>query len=553
MEVATHTDASLDDDVRGNESAVILALEITDSDLRTELQRYPDELSRQRCALDLMRLGLLATRMAGGRVDARAVEDAGQQVVRQLEDVLGDRSRELLRSLTTALEHYFDGTSGMVSQRIESLIRKDGELEKVLEAHLGAEDSVLARTLAASLGERSPLLRLLSSTDREGIQARIREALDVSLADQRRQILREFSLDNRDSALARLVAEITAKQTELETDLRGCVDDVTKEFSLDQPDSALSRLVARVEATQKSISDQFSLDNEMSALSRISLMLTTTSQDISRNLTLDDEASALSRLNRGLVQSIEALHRGNQEFQSEVRSVLAGLQARRETAARSTIHGIDFEDQLGQLLQVEAQKVGDIYEATGKKVGVIKNCKVGDHVISLGPDSHAPEARIAWESKDQVSCDLKSALAEIEHARKNRHAQVGVFVFSRRTAPAGVLSFARYGADLIVVWDPEDSATDIFPTVAFSVARALAARTKRVGEKQSESRQDIEEAVRAIEKQLGFLEEIRKWAETVQSNGGKIADRALRMRTEIERQVATLDEQIAAMEEEAMD
>ncbi len=108
--------------------------------------------------------------------------------------------------------------------------------------------------------------------------------------------------------------------------------------------------------------------------------------------------------------------------------------------------------------------------------GAIKNCKIGDFVTELGPDSAAPGARIVWEAKDDRSYDLKRALAEMDEARKNRQAQVGVFVFARSAAPDGLQPFARYGNDLVITWDPEDPASDLFIKAALSVARALVIR-----------------------------------------------------------------------------
>ena len=47
---------------------------------------------------------------------------------------------------------------------------------------------------------------------------------------------------------------------------------------------------------------------------------------------------------------------------------------------------------------------------------------------------------------------------------------VGVFVFSQRTAPCRWIleSLARYGDNVVVVWDAEDSATDAYLVAALS-------------------------------------------------------------------------------------
>jgi hypothetical protein len=45
--------------------------------------------------------------------------------------------------------------------------------------------------------------------------------------------------------------------------------------------------------------------------------------------------------------------------------------------------------------------------------------------------------------------------------QQSREASLGLFVLSTNAAPDGVPGFARYGDDVIVVWNPEDPATDV--------------------------------------------------------------------------------------------
>jgi hypothetical protein len=362
--------------------------------------------------------------------------------------------------------------------------------------------------------------------------------------EQREHILQEFSLDNKQSALSRLVAELAASNGELKTDLKTKVDSLVDEFSLDRPDSALSRLVGRVETAHKAITNEFSADNEHSAIARLSRMLQETSQQIDKHLTLDDDSSALARLKRELLTTIESLVSSNSSFQSEVRTTLATLQARKEEAARSTRHGQTFEEQIGLLIATEGQRLNDPYELAGMTTGAIKNCKTGDFVTTLGPDSAAPGARVVWEAKEDRSYDLKRALAEIELARKNRQAQIGVFVFSKSTAPEGLQPFARYGSDIVIMWDAENTDSDLNVRVAYSVARALVIRENHESIESEQALKAIDIATRAIEKQLEHLDQIKIWAETVRNNGEKVVERAAKMRSDLAKEVDALDRQV---------
>ena len=100
-------------------------------------------------------------------------------------------------------------------------------------------------------------------------------------------------------------------------------------------------------------------------------------------------------------------------------------------------------------LQSESQRVGDIATRTGNTTGLIKHCKVGDVVVDLGPDSAAPGARAVAEAKEKAGYSLANALEELDQARKNRGASVGLFVFSKRTAPEGLQPIHRYGSDVV--------------------------------------------------------------------------------------------------------
>jgi hypothetical protein len=475
-----------------------LRLEVSDPEVLAELRRHGDGEDCQPYALAALRIGVLALRSAAGQVDAAAIREAGTSLMSEVRDLLSRRATEMNERMGAMLTQYLDPQSGALPQRLNAFLRQDGELERIFRTQIGAEDSLLAKSLAAHLGEGSPLFRLLSPTDSAGLQAQLARSVEEALAEQRKIILREFSLDQKDSALSRLVSE-------------------------------------------------FSLDGEGSAMNRLARMLAATSEQIGKNLTLDDEASALARLKRELEGMVGRLLRENAEFQLQMREAVARLDTRRKEEARSPRHGIEFEERLGALLAHEAQRLGDLHEATGDVTGVIKNCKVGDHVIELGAESAAANARIVWEAKDKQGSTLRGALAEIDEARRNRHAQVGVFVFSSATAPAGLESLQRRGNDIVVVWDADDPAGEIVVRAAYSLARCMAVRERRADRESQSALVELDHAARSIEKQVSYLDEVRRWAETVRGHGEKIADRSGRMVEELKREVERLDAQVAAM------
>ena len=484
--------------LRAVSASVTLVLEVSDPEVLAELRRHGDGEECEQFALSALRIGVLAMRAASGQVDAACIREAGSALMGEVRELLSTRVTEMSERVAATLTQYLDPQSGALPQRLHALVRQDGELERLFRAHVGADDSLLTRSLAVHLGEGSPLFRLLSPTDAAGLRSQVSTTIEEALTEQRKLILREFSLDQKDSALSRLVSE-------------------------------------------------FSLDDEGSAMNRLAKMLAATSEQIGRNLTLDDEGSALSRLKRELQNMVERLVRDNHEFQLQMREALTRLDTRRKEEARSPRHGIEFEERLGALLAEESQRLGDLYEATGDTTGNIKNCKVGDHVIELGSESAAAHARIVWEAKEKNGSTLRAAIEEIDEARRNRHAQVGVFVFSSKTAPEGLEALQRHGSDVLVVWNPDDPASEIVIRAAYSLARSLAVRERRTDRQSQAAILEIERAARGIEKQVGYLEEVRKWAETVKGHGEKIVDRSARMADDLRRDVERLDAQIAAM------
>jgi hypothetical protein len=248
-----------------------------------------------------------------------------------------------------------------------------------------------------------------------------------------------------------------------------------------------------------------------------------------------------------LVGAIQEIDRQNHDFHAEVRVTLASLQTRRDEARRSTRHGITFEAQLGELLMLEAQRVGDMCSATGTLVGSTRNCKTGDYVIQLGPESSAPGARIAWEAKEDKRYDVTSALVEVDGARKNRDASIGIFVFSKKTSPAEIQPLMRYGQDIVIVWDADDPSTDLYVRAAYSVARALSSRACDRSSHSHQAAGTLEQAIRVIEKQIQHLDQIKTWSETIRGHGEKIGERTAKMKAELAKELQRLDELASAL------
>jgi len=499
------------------ETGLRLGLMIEDPESIAALVSYPEGRERNRFVRTALRIGILALNQAQGRFDSESMRNEGERLVRDMEGKLADYRRQTETQLTNTLKEYFDPQNGRFNERVERLVRQDGELEKLMRARMEESERTLAETLTRHVGADSMLMQHLAPGESNRFLASLREHVEKTLATQADAILREFSLDNTEGALARLVRELKDKHGEAADGLKARIGEVVQEFSLDNEQSALSRLVRRVESAQKQISDEFSLDAEN---------------------------SALARMKRELTQMIKDQDTAAREFQTKVVSALDAMRARKAAEAASTTHGHDFQQAGFEVLQGLATQANDIAEDTGNSAGLIPRSKVGDAVITLGPDNAAAGARIAIEFKEAGNYTLKTTLEEIDTARKNRDAGVGLFVHSRRTAPDGLEALARYGNDIVVVWDAEDETSDAYLKAGFMAAKALTVRARMENAEHTADFLAIDKSLTEIQRQVKYLDEIKTWSGTIKNSAEKVIDRVERMQKALDVELETLGQQV---------
>jgi hypothetical protein len=507
--------------IRSNNSIFVeLNLEISDPEMLIELTAFPEGRNRQDFAMTALRIGILALKQAEGRIDAENVRNEGEKMISALQQHLSEHQRIVTQQIAHTIKEYFDPQSGRFNERLEKLLEKNGELEQVIQRQIGQDDSELAKTLDANFGKTSAIMQKLDPAASSGILNNIQQSVDISLKSSTDGILKEFTLDNKNSALSRLVTELTNQHGKLTANIQGSMNDVVGEFSLDSENSALSRLVHRVETAQKQISDEFSLDTE---------------------------SSALARLQREMTKILSEHKKDSAEFQQEVRESLVGMKARKDEAKRSTNHGNIFETELLNATQLMCQKSGDIVTGVGKTTGNINHCKVGDILIELGTEHIASGSKIIIEAKQSSSYDMTKAREEIETARKNRSAGSGIFVFSKMTAAEGMEPFIRLGNDIFILWDSEDSNSDIILLAAISVARALSTRKANVQNSQEKDFCEMNLSVREIEKQLSGLCEINTLLTTIKNNSKRGLKRIKIMNNSLHAQITTLDKHLESL------
>src|SRR5207249_11701166 len=99
---------------------------------------------------------------------------------------------------------------------------------------------------------------------------------------------------------------------------------------------------------------------------------------------------------------------------------------------------------------------------------------------------------------------------------------VGVFVMATSHATDGFPSVARYGSNVLVIWDEVDGATDPYLHAAILLGLGLASRASNVGDQADiEALRDIESR---IEGEVRRLDKMEKHNEAIRKNSDGIRD-----------------------------
>lgn len=505
-------------------SPTIVNLVVSDPEVLIALSEYPDGSARTNFLATALKVGVLALKAARGTLDSDTLRREGARVMEELGSRLNSWRGTFEERVSGSLAHYFDPQQGTFMERVNRLTRSDGDLATVVRAQVQEAQSNLTKVFEQFIGENSQLFRMLDPSGSNELVTTLQRTLDGVVESQNKAILGQFSLDNKDGALVRFLNELTAKYGDLNQALSRDMQTIVAEFSLDSEDSALSRLVSRVESAQRSLTAELSLDNEDSALQRLQKMLT---------------------------DHHETLLKQQLELSARLDAAISSMSARREEAAKSTRHGLEFESTLGEHLREVVQGAGDILEETSLSTGLKPNCKVGDYVITIGPEKVASGARIVVEAKESASYDLSRTLEEAHTARTNRQANVCVFVHSVKTAPASIPGFKRYGNDIVVKWDADDDALDVWLQAALMVANALSVKAASHDKQDAASFEKIDKAIERIRKCIESFEEINTSASTAKNAAEKILNRARLIQEGLSSNVQTIMDEVAKVKEDS--
>ena len=452
-------------------------------------------------AQDIWRVGLGALSSAHAQMETAKLDDVATEMLQDLETALSKHTNEQKREVASLLETYFDSRDGKLPQRLDSLLKDDGELARLLRSHLSGEGSTLARSLAQQVGENSPLFKLLSPTDSQGFLSNLEKQIESVLDLQRQRLLDQLDPRVEGSAIQRMLVDLREAQERDNRDRNRQFDSAIKSLDANDETSPLSTLLRGVAEHNQRLLSAINPESTDSPMAAIRLSVTRL---------LETHAGELR-------ERLEAAEVQRSRFEAEVRTALQKLESRRETNRRTPQGGREFEDAVVEMLHRIVPPGQYTVEATGTTTGAVTRRKIGDAVVTFGQETAFPGARIVFEAKQDSAYSVSKALDELEGARENRDACVGVLVLAQSHAPSNFPEFARCGRDVIVTWDDADPASDIRLRCAVELAMALAIR-------QREQASDADVALvsdmeKAIGKRLRRITVMKKAVKRVIENG----------------------------------
>lgn len=504
------------------------------ADILAKFQRLNTE-QQGGLALDAWNVGLRAVLNAHTQAEEARLADVGRTLCEDLDKNLTAQLKHQHDALTAALKHFFDPTDGQLGRRLESFVKDQGELARVLNQFVGNDHSVLARTLAQAVGEQSPLFKRLSTTESDGLVQLLEKRVQAALEQNRDAVAEALDPLKKDGAVGRFLIQLREEIEGADEDQQAQLGKALAALDQNDKNSLISTLLRETREAHDKLRraiDPLIPDSP--------LALVTKSIEETLAVRLGNHHERLAEMGRSQA-----------EFQKELRDAVQRLETRKSEQAKSTHGGATFEDDVLAFVQRVVPASLCTVEGTGSRVGARPHCKVGDAVIRFSEESAFAGAGVVIEAKRDAAYGTPSALEELETAMANRECSVGVFVMAKSHAPAGFPRFARFGAKLLVTWDPEDPMTDGLLDGAIVAALALAQRRRSTVD--SGDLQALQGIEQSIVKEIERLDSMNASAGKIHKHADDITDEIRKGRKALARLVENAKRTLTALNIELRD
>ncbi len=497
-------------------------------DTRTLLADLDDD-TRTELAADAWRIGLRALGSALVQARESRLEDIGARLEVTLQEQISRTGEEQRQRLADLLTGFFDPEDGALPERLNAFVEDDGDLERLLRQHLAGDNSTLALTLAARVGENSPLFRLLDPDHASGAVHAIQRGVKQVLDESRQSLAEALNPRVTGSPVAQFLSQLRQELTDTEKRRGNQLEVLTRELDGNREGSLLSQLVRRTTDAQQALARAINPEVEGSPMRVVRAAIEQQLRDASVRQ----------------VEALEQLRQSQSAFQVDVREAIARLEGRREGRGSVALGGADFEEDVLAVVFAQAADLPVVCESVGACVGAVSHCKVGDGLLTFTPDGPLPGSKVVVEVKRDRSFTATRALEELQKARENRLAQVGLFVMASTHAPAGFPTFARYGQDVLLVWDPDSPGGTATLRAALLLCLGLLARSPDA--QSTDLHRTLGHIVGVLQKELERLVAMQGHVEAILSKAEKLQGelaRAQRSMTRVGDEAAELLESI---------
>jgi hypothetical protein len=250
-------------------------------------------------------------------------------------------------------------------------------------------------------------------------------------------------------------------------------------------------------------------------------------------LSLDEKDSAMYRIHEMLAGKL-----------GEIKEAIGIQKGEQKEAQRGHVKGFSFQEDLYDHLAEWGRELGDETEFVANTPN--RGSKDGDHVITLGETSGAPGLRLVVEVKDQpLKC--RKAVEELQDAKANRRASIGIFVYAKGCEPPEVGDFKKIGDDFFCTVNKDalqSGGSLLFFESAYKIARAvgiLQARRETAGKLDVEK---IQAHIEAMVKGVQRLAELAKKARSVKKHGDDMENELTALQNDLARELQEIMQQL---------
>ena len=149
--------------VVGHPEPLYVHLAISDPEVILAANEYSEGRQRTEFIQTALKIGVLSLRAARGVVDGDSIRREGDALLAQLNERLNGWRTNMEQNLTSSLSHYFDPKQGMFAERVERLVRDDGDLAGVMKVQVATAQLSLTNLFQQFVGENSQLFQMLNT------------------------------------------------------------------------------------------------------------------------------------------------------------------------------------------------------------------------------------------------------------------------------------------------------------------------------------------------------------------------------------------------------